>query len=305
MEQFLTGDIWRAVNRILKKKQKKIACIAYVTSDNLHLTKGDVLICDASQYSIKFGETSARTIDSYFKRGVRIYSNQNLHSKLLLTDRFLVIGSANLSRSSAERLTESSVVTNNEILISQTKAFCHNLIEESDQLTSKEIGSLLKIKVVKRPVKPSNKSKLRTKKFGSRIWVLPISDIKKRISDAEIEFVEDAESELKNEYISYIRMKGKSSFRSMAKEGDQFIKIWTNDSKSRRYIYPLNTVLLVQRNKNWTRYYYDETKTEGKKTAWSKFLSIIDRLGLERNISKFSFREISNSDAKKLSTIFK
>jgi hypothetical protein len=64
MEQFLTGDIWKEVNKLLTKRQKKIACIAYVTSDKLELTKGDILICDASTFAIKFGETSAKTIES-------------------------------------------------------------------------------------------------------------------------------------------------------------------------------------------------------------------------------------------------
>jgi hypothetical protein len=48
-----------------------------------------------------------------------------------------VVGSANLSKSSAERLTESSVITESDILISQAKAFCHNLTEESTLLNDK------------------------------------------------------------------------------------------------------------------------------------------------------------------------
>jgi phosphatidylserine/phosphatidylglycerophosphate/cardiolipin synthase-like enzyme len=143
MEQFLTGDIWKEVNKLLTKRQKKIACIAYVTSDKLELTKGDILICDASTFAIKFGETSAKTIETYFNRGIKVFSNQQLHSKILLTDTFLVIGSANLSKSSAERLTESSIITDSDVLISQAKAFCHNLTEESTLLGEKDIQTLL------------------------------------------------------------------------------------------------------------------------------------------------------------------
>src|ERR1035437_1145037 len=114
MEQFLTGDIWKEVNKLFVKRQKKTACIAYVTSDTLQLTKGDTLICDASDYEIKFGATSAKVLDTYFKKRVTILSNQNLHSKLLLTNSFLVIGSANLSNRSADTLVESAVVTDND-----------------------------------------------------------------------------------------------------------------------------------------------------------------------------------------------
>lgn len=39
MNQFLTGNIWKKVNKLLTNQQKKIASIAYVTSDKLELTK--------------------------------------------------------------------------------------------------------------------------------------------------------------------------------------------------------------------------------------------------------------------------
>ena len=307
MEQFLTGDIWNEVNKLVRKRQTKIACIAYVTSTNLQLTTGDTLVCNASTFAIKFGETSAKILDTYFKRGVKIYSNQNLHSKLLLTNSFLVIGSANLSTSSAERLTESSVVTNNDILLSQAKAFCFNLTEpeESKLLTRKDIDKLLKIKVVKRPFQPTTKSKIRNKKFGNCFWVLSIVDLKEKIELNEIAYEEEAKELLQNDDVTYIRMTSKSSFRSLAKEGDRFFKIWTSDDKKQRYLYPLNTILLVQKNPKWTKFYYDETKTENKRITWNKFLSLVDSLNLEKKIYKSSTKEMSSNDSKKLKSIFK
>lgn len=179
MEQFLTGDIWNEVNKLFEKRQKKIACIAYITSESLKLTKGDILICDASDYEIKFGTTSAKVLDYYYKKGVVILSNPNLHAKLLLTDTFLVIGSANLSVRSANTLVESAIVTNNDILLSQAKAFCHNLFTEDKTITfeRENIDRLLKIKVIKKTPKPISKSKTREKKFGSKFWFLPIVSV--------------------------------------------------------------------------------------------------------------------------------
>lgn len=151
MEQFLTGDIWKKVNKLFIKREKKTACIAYVTLENLHLSKGDILICDASDYEIKFGATSAK-VNSYFKKGVLIYSKQDLHSKLLLTNSFLAIGSANLSNKSVDTLVESVIVTENNILLSQATAFCNNLKNEATLLTRAHLDRILKIKVVKRPL---------------------------------------------------------------------------------------------------------------------------------------------------------
>lgn len=229
MEQFLTGDIWNEVNKLFTKRQRKIACIAYVTSEKLELSKGDILICDASVFAIKFGETSAKTLDTYFSRGIKLYCNSQLHSKLLLTDKFLVIGSANLSKSSAEKLTESSVVTDNDILLSQTKAFCYNLIKESTLLTRQEIDLLLKIDVVKRPFKPTTQSKTRQKKFGDKYWFISASLLGdrtyNRIKDnVEVTTTLISEREnIKEEHISFLRWRAKTEFSDTSKEGDQII----------------------------------------------------------------------------------
>jgi phosphatidylserine/phosphatidylglycerophosphate/cardiolipin synthase-like enzyme len=255
MEQFLTGDIWQKVNKLFARHQTKIACIAYVTSGNLQLTKGDTLICDASDYEIKFGTTSAKILDSYFKKGVLIYSNQNLHAKLLLTDSFLVIGSANLSKRSAETLIESAVVTEDDILLSHVKSFCHNLIEEKGTvaLTRKHIDRLLKIEVVKRAFKPGTKSKTRAKKFGSRYWYVSLGDlsdreykrVEGRIDESKMRVIE--KSEYSNDDISSIYFKNSTTFSSLAKEGDQVMMNWQNKNRTRRWVFPFATILRIDR----------------------------------------------------------
>lgn len=225
MEDFITGDIWNEVNKLFARQQKKFACIAYVTSDNLKLTKADTLICDASTFAIKFGETSAKILDAYFRKGVKLYSNQQLHSKLLLTDRFLVIGSANLSKNSAEKLIESAVVTDNDIFLSQAKAFCYKLAEESLLLTRKDIDKLLKIKVVKRPFKPAVKSGVRQNKFGNRYWFIPAFQLKDKIYNKIKDDVERTTSSISKkenigeENISFLRWKTNTEFSKMAKAG--------------------------------------------------------------------------------------
>lgn len=310
MEQFLTGDIWKAVNKLLTKKQKVIACIAYVTSNLLQLTKGDILICDASTFAIKFGETSAKTLDTYFKRGIKIFSNQQLHSKLLLSDNFLAIGSANLSKSSAERLTESSVITNNDILISQAKAFCHNLVEESILLTRSEINEKLKIEVVKRPFKPTAKSITRKKEFGNRYWlvsVYPLSDktyekIRTKVEDTKIEIVDQAK--IANYDIGFLRWKLNTDFSDSAKEGDQIIIKSNNKSKTRSFIHPPSTILKKEVINGYPCFYHDNKYSEEQKISWSKFQLLLRGIELEKNITTRT-KLISENDVKKLKSIWK
>lgn len=310
VEQFLTGDIWKEVNKLFTKGQKKIACIAYVTSDNLQLTKSDTLICDASTFAIKFGETSAKTLDTYFKRGVKLFCNPQLHSKLLLTDLFLVIGSANLSKSSAEKLTESSVMTDNDILISQAKAFCHILTEESILLTRKEIDLLLKIEIVKRPFKPTTKSKARQKKFGNRYWFISASPLTDRAYDKIKDNVEVTTSSISKrenideEHISFLRWRAKTEFSETAKEGDQIILKFNNETKTRSYIYPPSTILEKQVVNGFIYFYHDNRNSEETKIPWTKFQTFVKNIELEKSITTRT-KIISEADINKLKLLWK
>jgi hypothetical protein len=310
MEQFLTGDIWKEVNKLLTKRQKKIACIAYVTSDKLELTKGDILICDASTFAIKFGETSAKTIETYFNRGIKVFSNQQLHSKILLTDTFLVIGSANLSKSSAERLTESSIITDSDVLISQAKAFCHNLTEESTLLGEKDIQTLLKIEVVKRPFKPTTNSKIRLKKFGNQYWFISAFPLKERTYDKIKDNVEKTTTSISKttkideDDISFLRWRAKTEFSETAKEGDQIILRFNNSDKTRSYIYPPSTILKKQVVDGFTYFYHDNRGSEESKISWTKFQAFLKTIVLEKNITTRS-KTILENDVKKLKPLWK
>src|SRR6266542_2833820 len=211
MDRFLTGDIWKEINKLTKQEKIKKAAIAYVTSSNLKLTKGDILICDASISAIKNGVTSAKIIYSYFKGGVKVYSKGGLHAKLLLTDSTLTVGSSNLSTNSAKSLIESSIVTYSSNLLSNAQAFFHNLIKESILLTEYDMDDLLKIKVIKRPYKPTIKSRTRRLKFGNRYWIISTHELSDRIDSREREFIEKAKNvisrseKIKKGNINYVR----------------------------------------------------------------------------------------------------
>jgi hypothetical protein len=277
MDKFLTGDIWNKVNSLLKREQKKIACIAYVTSDKLKLSNGDTLVCDASDFGIKFGETSAKTIDYYFKKGVTVYSNSTLHSKFLVGQRILAIGSANLSKSSAETLTESAIVTTNDKLISQAKSFCHNLIRESELLTREKIAKLLRIKVVKRPFKPSKKSKTRNKKFGNAYWFIQVFPIKDKAFEKLREIVEKTSKVISKKEgideddIGFIQWPAKTQFSKDIKEGDQIVIKWTNSEKTRCFVYSPSTILRKDRDSKFIQLYHDDSNSDLDKISWTQF----------------------------------
>jgi len=152
VEKFITNNIWKEVNNLISSNciKKKKACIAYVTSSILNLNEGDILICDASESSIKNGNTSAKALKTYLSQGVENYSLEQLHSKFLLSEDYFVIGSSNLSENSAESLIESAVFTENKILISEASIFFIKLINISDKINHKKIEELLSIQINKK-----------------------------------------------------------------------------------------------------------------------------------------------------------
>jgi len=148
MEKFITEDVWKEVNDLISNSdKKKMISIAYVTSNSLKLTKGDILICNASDYSIINGQTSVDILQEYLSQGVEIYSLYQLHSKFLVSEDFLIIGSANLSKNSAENLIESAVIMDSKVLIEEAILFFTKLITISENISIERIRELSEIPI--------------------------------------------------------------------------------------------------------------------------------------------------------------
>lgn len=307
LEQFITGDVWSAVNK-LPDNGNKIACIAYVTTTNLKLKKGDVLICDASEYSIRFGETSAKTIKEYYNEGVTIYSNPQVHAKLLLSKDYVVIGSANMSVNSAMHLIEAAIITSQKTSLSQARAFLHNLVKESRELSEQDIKSLLRIKVVPRPRKVFKKSKTRRKVFGNTYWMVTASELSDRVYNTIQDHVETTKTriatqkQIEEDNIHFLRWRPTTTFGANAKEGDQVIVRYKEGK--RVYVYPPSTILRRESKDGYVYFYHDGSEVEDKKVSWTIFLNSSKRLPLRKPITTRS-RSIGDEDVKHLHSIWK
>ncbi|OJW82197.1 MAG: hypothetical protein BGO69_16515 [Bacteroidetes bacterium 46-16] len=288
MEKFITGDIWKQANKIVKENENKIACIAYVTFANLSLSNGDTLICDVSDYAIKYKQTSAQTLQNYYKKGVKIYSNSQLHAKLLLTNSVLILGSANLSKSSANYLTEAAIITQNDSVISQARSFCYNLQNEALPLNKRDIERLLKLPTIETPQKPKKVSGIRRKRFGSNYWfisVFPLSDkLYNKISgyvEPKIEEVSKQEN-IETHGISFIRWRANTPFAHNIKEGDQIIMRFHNKNKTQSHIYPPVTILKKETRGGFI-YLYHRDNTENR-IAWSSFATTFKKTNNKKSI---------------------
>ncbi|WP_433610902.1 phospholipase D family protein [Prescottella agglutinans] len=120
-------NVWNELIPLLAPYSASItAAVAYVgsgASDLLKLRRGSSIIVDADPRTVRAGSTDPRVLLDWAKAGVKVYSLKNLHAKLILAeavdaehDAYAVIGSANLSQSSANRLYESVVLADGECL---------------------------------------------------------------------------------------------------------------------------------------------------------------------------------------------
>ena len=94
---------WHHIVRPLSRQEgRTTAAIAYVTKRLLDLRRGDILVCDASEVSVKTGRTDPKVLLAYLRKGVSVWSQPGLHAKAIARGQVAVVGSANSSNASAD-----------------------------------------------------------------------------------------------------------------------------------------------------------------------------------------------------------
>jgi hypothetical protein len=146
LNQVLTDKVWRDVAKRARSAPIRKVAIAYVTTDDIGLRAGDVLVTDASSRAIRSGQTDAKLLRKLHGAGVVIYSREGLHSKVALFGKHAIVGSANMSRSD---LIEASVITASPVIVSGVAAFIKKLSTARTRLNAREIGKLCAIEVVR------------------------------------------------------------------------------------------------------------------------------------------------------------
>ncbi len=143
----ITGDVWAdsEVMALAHKAKARMYCVAYVTQCRAGMFRaGDVLVCDASRKAVACGETNPRFLMSLIEKGVQVYSCEALHAKCAVWDSVVLLGSANMSESSASRLVEISVLQDSQALSDQVSFFIMHLV--NDGLAEKlDVGALRKL----------------------------------------------------------------------------------------------------------------------------------------------------------------
>lgn len=151
-KQIIRGGVWNnsIVKKAASKAKRRIFCVAYVTEADFNLFKaGDVLICDASRKAVSCGETNPYFLLKVVDIGVSVYTCEALHVKCALFDDYVLIGSSNMSESSASRLVELAVLQKDKVIALGLQSFLLELEKHSKILSEKQLKALGKFWKVK------------------------------------------------------------------------------------------------------------------------------------------------------------
>jgi hypothetical protein len=119
--RFLEYNVWRRITAKVKRCRSRchvaIAYFGEYGSTLLPLTRGSVLVVNASEAAVKAGQTHPGELLKLINKGVAVHSVANLHAKVIVAGDDVFVGSTNASRRSAKYLLEAAVRTSSRTVI--------------------------------------------------------------------------------------------------------------------------------------------------------------------------------------------
>lgn len=303
MDRVLTSEIWSEVKRRARTAKTRKAAIAYVTKDLIGLQSGDILITDASERSIRSGQTNAQLLRKLIAEGVVIHSHGGLHCKIVLLDKVAAIGSANMSGSG---LIETSVITDNPNIRSGIASFIAQLSTRRSRLTSRDAEALCKIKVVRIGwTNFSHRSRAKKiRRLGDTTWIVGVNALLRSPTQSEQKYIDRATRDLnkrletdEDDY-NWIRWGKKDRFAKECRAGDTLIEITNNKKSKRRYVTRHIPVLLKRNEPTCTRFYVGQPSQGTDQINWSRFQRILKEAGHPRRVRPYSVQPLEPEMAK-------
>ena len=126
-------SLWQMIVAKVKSAKHVDAAIAYLGDGGaklLPLRKGDRLVVDMSPHTVRIGATDPYEIETLIRRGVSVFSRQNLHAKTLVTEKAVIAGSMNVSKNSQKFLDEAGIVSDEIAAVRRAREFIDRLCTE-------------------------------------------------------------------------------------------------------------------------------------------------------------------------------
>lgn len=249
---FLSNNtLWQVILDRIKAAARVDAAIAYFGQGGaklLPLRNGHRLVVDMSPASVKAGSTDPREVETLVRRGVQVFTRRNLHAKIVVTDKAVISGSANVSKHSQQVLDEAAIFTTDQSSVRRAREFIDRLCTEPVRTEYLEECK----RIYKPPRFSGKRSSLNTrqqKAMYTKLWLVNLRE--SSVPESEERRYEKGEVKAK----MLVKKKGRSitdSFHwpykpKMANElalGDWIIQIITFKDKS-ILVYPPGQLLFI------------------------------------------------------------
>lgn len=305
--KFLSDDIWAIIKKSSTNSLKTKVAVAYFgtgATKLLKLKKDDTLLVAMTIGNVKAGQVNPFEIEILFKKGVKIFTLANLHSKIFLFDKTVIVGSTNASYNSSDTLIEAAVLTDDKKAIKDAdKFFTENCIEKVEpdylKLCKKKYNA---------PKFFGAKSKPKLGKFKgqlSPLWVLSTVPMKRDFKDedeklykSKLRVFENKLKNIKKYEIERIYYPLNHRVISNIHTGDIIIEL--HGRKIKTDVYEPSRVLGIIKNKKTQKaQLLHEVKKDVPSKPWILLEKIL-RKNQVRAISKNSSKRIQNENTKKL-----
>ena len=281
---FLSNEtFWETLTERVKAANYVDAAIAYFGQGGaklLPLRTGDRLVVNMSPATVRAGGTDPREVEKLIERGVQAFTRRNLHAKVVVADKAVICGSANVSKQSQQVLDEAAILTTDPSAVRRAQEFVERICTEPVRPEYLE-----KCKSIYRPPRftgqraGSKHSQHRT--THAKLWLVNL--VEASIPDAELERHEQGEAKAEK----LVKDQARSSTTNfhwsykpkMASElefGDWIIQIVAYEDKS-VLVYAPGQLLVVdhyvrdsERGKErWV--FHLEVPKRGETMTWKKF----------------------------------
>ncbi len=279
----INDDIWRTLPEIIKTSQHVDAAIAYFGHDGARLfplKRGDCLVVDMSPATVKAGSTDPYEIEKLIKRGVQVFTRRNLHAKIVIADKKVLVGSANVSKNSRDILDEAAILADDLIISRRAKEFLNRICIEP--VLPEYLAECKRIYEPPRFISTgSTKGKYTRRAAHAKLWLVNLVDYYS-FPDSETRTFEKSKDKARallkdaqQSTLSTFHWSRKPRMADELETGDWIIQCIGHEDKSVSVCPPARLILVdhyIRNQQGKERYVFHlEYPKRGEEMSWAKF----------------------------------
>ena len=172
--RLLEGDIWPEITRAVQREPARCdVAVAYISRANLlPMIRGSRLVVDMSERAVRSGQTSPKELLKLIRKGVKVFSIENLHAKVFVVGDRAFVGSTNASQRSASDLVEAVLATTSARTVSACRRWVRELGSES--VTPQYTSRMARLYRPPKGFGPGRRGRRRATPLHSDLWVVPL-----------------------------------------------------------------------------------------------------------------------------------